>query len=295
MDGFSIRACELNESDKWTDFLNRNFGYQAPLSYAVDFAPLFSPDALSRSRLVWKDDKIASSATLYPTTAIGVDGTLKLGIIGAVATSEEFRGQGLSSRLLSELEKLAHDSKLDAIMLWSDQREFYAKAGFSAVGRQEIFSLAELPPPDMLVRGTAVYGWDWKQVRALYESHRLRVARTDAYWKTLESIKSCTRIQWMDDTGRVLAYLGFDRGKDLHGIVHEWGGNAEALHCLLWVVLQNRPNLMWLTHPALDDRIRSLLPTSPLSSSTLALTKIINPAISSEFFDDVWFWGLDSL
>jgi predicted N-acetyltransferase YhbS len=295
MDGVLIRACRPDESEKWTEFLNRNFGYQTPNSYAVDFAPLFDSNALGHSRLAWINNKIASSATLYPTTAITPQQQIKLGIIGAVATSEEFRGKGLSQQLLQELEATARSLKLDALMLWSDQREFYTKAGFQQVGKQEVFGLADLPPPEMLMSGTAVYGWDWHQVRAIYENHPTRVQRTDAYWHALENIKSCTRVQWIDDTGTVLAYLGFDRGKDLHGIVHEWGGTPQALHCLLWVVLQNRPNLMWLTHPALEDPIRAALPTEPLSQSTLAFAKILNRSMSYESFENIWFWGLDSL
>lgn len=295
MEGIEVRACGPAETEKWADFLNRNFGYAAGQNYAIDFAPLFTADALARSRLAWKYGQIASSATLFPVTAVAPTTKIKLGIVGAVATDESFRGQGLSTRLLGELENLAHLSGLNAMILWSDQVEFYAKAGYEPVGQQHIYMLETLPKPDKLAPGTATYGWDWAQVRSLYEQHPLRMERGEQYWKALESIKSCTRVQWMDDQGKVKAYLGFDRGKDLHGIIHEWGGEAEALRSLTWIVLHNRPNLMWLTHPELNDPIRSLLTTPPVSQGTLGLVKILKPGLSKKAFDQTWFWGLDSL
>lgn len=290
-----IRACALHESEQWAEFLNRNFGYEPGQSYSTDFAPLFVPQALAGSRLFWKDGKIASSATLYPVSALTPAGRLDLGIVGAVATDETYRGQGLSTKLLTEVEKIAQAKSLDAIVLWSDQLEFYGKAGYQPVGSQEIYALSTLPKPAKLASGTAAYGWDWKQVRSSYEAHSSRIERSDEYWKSLEGIRSCTRVQWLDEQGVVKAYLGFDRGKDLNGIIHEWGGEAKALTSLLWVVLHNRPNLLWLTHPNLNDPIRAQLDDTPVVQSHMALTKLLKPGLSIKPFEDLWFWGLDSL
>ncbi|MBI3557910.1 MAG: GNAT family N-acetyltransferase [Deltaproteobacteria bacterium] len=290
-----FRPCSPNESKSWAEFLDRNFGYTPPNSYAVDFAPLFDSSALPRSCLVFDANKIVSSATLYPVTVVTPARQLQLAIIGAVATDEGFRGQGLSTHVLAELEIAARASQLDGIILWSDKTEFYAKSGYTPVGKQLIISLEQLPKPSSMVEGTPVYGWDWAQVRILYTRHRMRVARTESHWKSIEEIKSCTRVQWIDNNGRVLAYLGFDRGRDLNGIIHEWGGDKNALHCLLWTVLQSRPNLMWLTHPNLRDPILSILPDGRAIDGTLALFKSLNPQVTATDLDTAWFWGLDSL
>lgn len=279
----------------WEDFLNKNFGYEKPQSYAVDFAPLFETSALENSRLVWHEGRIVASATLYPVTVVTPQRDFRLGIVGAVATAPEFRGRGISSHVLGELEQAGRAAGLNGLVLWSDKDDFYAKAGYTRVGRQLIYPLAGLAAPRSLTEGTPIYGWDWPQVRELYAGHPLRVARTNDHWQGLERIRSCTRVQWVHNDGHVLAYLGFDRGRDLHGIVHEWGGNREALHCLVWTVLQSRPELLWLTHPALQDTIRPLLPQPPLVDSHLALFKPLTPALSASDLDDAWFWGLDSL
>jgi predicted N-acetyltransferase YhbS len=289
------RPCRPQDTLQWAEFLNRNFGYGPGQSYAVDFAPLFDQAALPLSQLVWKDEQIAASASLYPVVVVTPMAQLKLGVVGAVATDQQFRGQGLSTQVLKDIEQAALAKGLEGLILWSDQTEFYAKSGYAPVGRQIICSLENLPAPYTMAHGTAVYGWDWTQVRILYTRHSLRVARTEAHWKSLESIQSCTRLQWLDNEGRVKAYIGFDRGHDLKGIIHEWGGEAKALHCLLWTILQNRPSLMWLTHPDLNDPILPLLPEVRGTEGTLALFKSLSPAVLPEDLDQAWFWGLDSL
>ena len=295
MSELETRPCSQNDLKSWGEFLDKNFGYAPPNSYAVDFAPLFEASALQRSCLVFNEKQIVSSATLYPVTVVTPAKVLQLAIIGAVATDEGFRGQGLSTQVLAWLEESARALKMDGIVLWSDKTEFYAKSGFAPAGKQLIISLEQLPKPTSMAPGAPVYGWDWAQVRILYTRHRMRVARTEEHWKAIERIKSCTRIQWVDASGRVQAYLGFDRGRDMNGIIHEWGGDKSALHCLLWTVLQSRPNLMWLTHPALRDPIMAILPDGRAIDGTLALFKSLNPQVTAADLDNTWFWGLDSL
>lgn len=296
MGGLEVRPCGPSETESWARFLDQNFGYQAPHSYAVDFAPLFGREALERSRLLFKEGRIVASAALHPVEVVTPSRRLRLGVVGAVATDEKERGNGFSRNILAELESLAREAGLEGLILWSDQAGFYEKSGYSAVGRQLIYSLADLPAPKLPIHGAPVYGWDWKQVRSLYEAHRLRIARTEEYWRAIESVKSVTRVQWVDPDGSVRAYLGFDRGHDLKDIVHEWGGEAEALHRLLWTVLQSRPRLMWLTHPALVDPIaKRFLTEGPLVDGTLALFKPLGSGIAFSELEQAWFWGLDSL
>jgi predicted N-acetyltransferase YhbS len=294
MKDLEVRPCGPGETQSWTEFLNKSFGYETGQSYAVDFAPLFEPGALSRSRLAWSGGEIVSSATFFPVIAVTPRARLRLAIVGAVATHEQHRGQGLSAQVLEEIERAARGYSVDALILWSDKREHYAKLGFEPAGKQRLYMLNGLPAPAKPADGTPAYGWDWGAVRFLYETHRCRIDRSDDYWRSLEAIRSCTRVQWLDPEGRVRAYLGFDRGRDMKNVVHEWGGEPEALHTLLWTVLQNRNELLWLTHPSLTDPIRPLL-GDPLVEEALALFKPVGPGATPGRLADVWFWGLDSL
>lgn len=296
-----ITACSPERLQEWWRFLDRAFGYEAPQSYRVDFAPLFEPENLPFSRLLIVDGKIASSAALYPTTALTSAGPVRFGVVGAVATDGAFRGRGFSKQVLQEIEKAATELKLDALILWSDKAEHYEKLGFQGMGEQEIYSLNALPGFSRGARtirpqGAAREGWTSGAVRSLYNMHRLRAERGDLYWSAIEKITSCRRMEWVDPAGVPRAYIGFHRGRDMQNIIHEWGGDARALHALTLAALEKNPALLWLTCPALEDPIRALLPPGeePVLEGRLALVKPLLdlPAGALESF---WFWGLDSL
>lgn len=295
MTTFEPKACSKSQINEWISFLDSQFEYGDSHSYGVDFAPLFEDKAISNSRLIYIDGRIAASAIVYPKKMFIGEDTLNLGVIGAVATHPDFRNQGMSSAIIEELEKIAQSLKLDGMILWSDKEEFYSKLGFFPLGQQLIYFLASLESAPE-VSGKATRGWNLAQVSNLYNMHVVRSERTQEYWKSLERITSCDRYQWVDDTGAVKAYLGFNRGKDMQNVIHEWGGEADFLHALVSEVLRTHPNLMWLTHPDLNDPIRKKLPTDekPILKSHLGLMRLfhkIEPAI----IERLWFWGLDSL
>ncbi|MGE4231801.1 MAG: GNAT family N-acetyltransferase [Bacteriovoracia bacterium] len=290
-----VKPCALNERKAWIEFLDKNFGYSQPQSYSVDFAPFFNVSSLSWSRLLWQDNKIIASAALRPVTAIGRIGRIRLGIVGAVATATDRRGQGLSVPVMTEIEFLARANNIDGLILWSDQLEFYSKFDFKPTGTQLIFPLEDVELPVTKEQEKAfkiVPGWSF-EVRGLYDKHPLRLERDDEYWKAADQIISCTRMQALKDD-EVVAYLGFDRGRDLQNIVHEWGGDPIALMVLVQKVLQTRPKLFWMTHPQLQDPIRSHAEKiwKPIHSH-MALFKPLSDKIKN--LHDFWFWGLDSL
>lgn len=288
-----IRKCELEERQQWGVFLDRNFGYAEGQSYATDFAPLFESEALDRSRIAIVEGRIAASASGYPVTLLTPRARMPVTIVGAVATDERHRGLGYSKAVLAEIERDAVRGGSAGLVLWSDKIEFYQKLGFFEVGRQELFSLARFGG-GALVDGDAEYRWDWPQVRDLYERHSHRIARTEKHWSALAGITSCTRAQWRDRHGLVSAYLAFDRGRDLKGIVHEWGGERNALMSLVRAVLKKRPELLWLSSPVLADAISPML-GAPIHEGALARFKPLIQSVRADDLSDAWFWGLDSL
>ncbi|HRK02601.1 MAG TPA: hypothetical protein PLH57_08035, partial [Oligoflexia bacterium] len=124
-----------------------------------------------------------------------------------------------------------------------------------------------------------------------------RCERTPEYWAELEKIRTCTRLQWLNEQGEATAYLAYNRGKDLKGVVHEWGGEGNALTKLAAVAASKNSDLTWLTHPGLADPIMGLAENrtslKPLMQSHLALFKPLTSRVID--YSKFWFWGLDSL
>ncbi len=291
-----MEPCKPEKVEDWIQFLDQVFLYEQPLSFGIDFAPLFLPQNLENSRIIYKDGQIAASASLFEQSMIIPDASYRIGIIAAVATHPNFRNQGFSTQILEEMEMLGREKNLDALVLWSQQEEFYEKVGFKTFGKQELYSLGgfnyEGPP-----QGLIIPGWDEPgKLSLLYREHAMRSDRTDEYWNCLTQIKSVQRYHLKNTkSAEITAYVGIGRGKDMQNIIHEWGGEAESLRYLLKQILMRSQELIWLTHPNLKDPIREILPeNSKVQSGVLGLIKCLN-SIPQKSQDQIWFWGLDSM
>lgn len=298
-----IRNPESRDIDAIEKLLNESFQYGDGESYRIDFAPLFSKEALQTSRVVIGDGGLIASGALHVAKVASIQTTYTAGIIGAIATNSKHRNAGFASKIIQELEAVARTQGCNFLVLWSDQVEFYEKLGFTPAGAQEVYLAAEIfqtIDQSMLIKifesvpGNAAYGWN-DEVRNMYQKHRLRCVRTENYWREIEKIRSCTRLQWLGLDGIAKAYLGFNRGKDLKGVIHEWGGEPNALVKLIAAAITKNPELTWLTHPNIEDPFLKLAKNNvgPIMKSHLALFKTLSTKKID--YSNIWFWGLDSL
>jgi predicted N-acetyltransferase YhbS len=299
--GFTIRPCSAEDTDRWVAFLDEAFGYQHPHTYAVDFAPSFQPHNLKNGRLLFVGDELASTGISCLKTAVTPTGSLKIAVIGAIATAPAWRKKGYSKRILEWLIGEAEASGADGCLLWSDNPEFYARFGFKPVGKQLLYPLKNLdvpvPAEDLKLEPV----WTSEEVLPLYEQHRSRVMREHQDWKDLERITSCLHFQARDREGTVQAYAGVGRGKDMVNVIHEWGGTAQGLFLVLQRFLEAERGLFWLSHPILEDPVRSLLDSQGIKPETGPMGLFYTceagkkRAELPKILDQLWFWGLDSL
>lgn len=159
---------------------------------------------------------------------------LPAGLIGSVATDPRFRRQGLCSAVLARAEsELARRGALLAV-LWADDRAWYEKRGWRALGWEIDFhlpaTLMQTLPEPFGVRERAA--GDDEQIHALYERHAERVARSP---EETRSLLACPGMEVLvlERWGRIAGYSCLGRGADLRDVVHEWGGDAQALFALL--------------------------------------------------------------
>ncbi len=289
------KSCENNDVEKWIKFLDRIYSYESPQSYAEDFAPLFEKSALENSRILYKGTEIISCGTLFPVKVIEESKVNHLGVVGAIATDPDHRRMGYSKKVLEELEVKSNALSLDGIILWSDQREFYSKLGFSLIGNQKIFQLNSVDQFKSEIGDIDNY-WS-EEVIPLYNSHQYRCDRSKTHWNLILKNKSSQKYQIKDKSGKVRAYLAFDKGKDLQNIIHEWGGDKNFLLQLVsYVVLKKQIEgikLFWLT----GDVLKNADPIhwdvqEMIFEDSLCLYKELKGKKSTPNF---WIWGFDSL
>jgi predicted N-acetyltransferase YhbS len=242
---------------QFSQLLDRNFGVKAPGRFMDDF-PIWDeklgPEGEKVLRIgVWDGDALVSCAGVRLAQLRVPTGSLDVALIGAVATAESHRGQGLASRTVSLAVEWARERGAGLAMLWGGETALYERLGFELCGVQVRPPLSELDlgaPLKDLSQITLGRGW----IPTLMSSLRMRgsgvkLAPQDERW--MEAHQGVDWY-WLGDPESPQAYAGIGRGIDLHGLVHEWGGESpEALKALLQLVCMERPDAQLLASPEL--------------------------------------------
>lgn len=212
------------------------------------------------------------------------------GLIGSVATDPRFRRRGLCTAVLERAEaELARRGALLAV-LWADDRAYYEKRGWRAFGWEIDFhlpaALMERLPEPFGVRERSPS--DDEQIHALYERHAERVARS---LEETRSLLACPGMEVLvlERWGRIAGYSCLGRGADLRDVVHEWGGDAQALLALLREHLARRRERgeeqgLYLIAPpsAIDVAERLTLLGAALAQGVVGMGKIVRTDAAAE-------------
>lgn len=266
--------------------------------------------------------RLAGCAAARTATCYASNGKIKLGIIGAVATDPLYRGRGVASDAVSFLLKWLESQDVAMTVLWGSDVGFYARFGFRPFGAQLMLGLKdylETSHPQQArdvgkPSGIVKQGWvDGIFNKMLQRRTGLKHELCDIEW-----IREHRHVEWfwMGSPEQPDAYVGYGRGIDLQGLVHEWGGDPGALRTLLSRVGELYPNAKILGSPELLGRPR-------MGAQTLGLALIHQPEVILKayglpkerlpeapletlkdprtiFGDErnpglpLWFWGLDS-
>lgn len=213
----------------------------------------------------------------------------KIGIVGNVATAEEFRGRGLMRTMFETIKKIASKNGIDTLLLWSDLQEFYQKLGFRSCGLERRFIFAA------------------DRLKFFAERIQLSIATPDSASEILplryQTKKTLDRSLWemrqqlsIPDTHTLQfagGYIVEGRGADLRETVHEWGAKCPqdllaALHGL--VQWRGLSHIMLLTPQEIQSSWESVL-----SANAESVTVHPMAMVDSDGFDDLFVWGLDSI
>ena len=229
---------------------------------------------------------VISTCSLLVRDLVMPEARLRLGLIGSVATDPAQRGRGLATTALKTAERELAQRGCMASFLWADQAQFYEARGYRAAATEvdwflPLGSAQALPEPSSVRPGRP---GDAAAVHALYERHDRRVLRTR---EETAALLGSPGMRWLVRTAvepeqEVVAYGCLGRGRDLAGVVHEWGGAAVDVLALVRALLESSsgaedsPGLFLMSPPA-SDEIAELLEAAQATSlvGVLGMAKIL--------------------
>jgi GNAT superfamily N-acetyltransferase len=210
----------------------------------------------------------------------------RIGIVGGVVTSPDFRGQGLATRLVANACEAHRREGCAAAALWGSEHTLYRRIGFRLAGEQARVPLDELLAGRPARAATIHEGWTTGVFHALLRrSGGLALEEADRSW--IEAHRN-VRWFWAGSLEQPSAYAALGRGIDLGGIVHEWGGEPAALQGLLHDLASKHGAREILAPPRAIRDLGLNLPRDCVEPLCLLLEFEPVPP------EALWFWGLDS-
>jgi hypothetical protein len=212
-----------------------------------------------------------------------------MGVIGAVCTSERERGKGLAKKAIELILEEGKKLNVSAYFLWTAQPEVYEKFGFKEFSKQHRIELSEIKLESKIPLVSIKEGLTPKVFELCCQRKMgFEMFPDDLAWMRRHLH---TKWVWLEQSGQVIAYAAIGRGIDLQGIIHDFGGESDALETLFFLIKNKKPELQIMCHPITKSEYQFL---------NWAPTGIIETMCYARFDDHsfeprgIWFWGLDS-
>lgn len=309
----TIKNCLTN------DFKRRNTLLQESLrpekiSYNIcqEYPIVLNEKNSKYSYCLYNKDALIAHCNLWPREIISNNNTeiSKVGLIGNVATSLTYRGQGMMRALFRKIERIAKKQKIDCIFLWSELNDFYEKLGFSTVS-QELRLLLPCNPTwrnsdhdfDILLSSQLTD----QEARRLFRSiSELRPSIPHTVSRDYSSFLKLIKIPDMHiclhyDKQQKIDFFSFiGKGYDMQGVIHEWGFRDISI---LKMFLGELSHISELTEILLLSPVETpesdLLKAISISYECfpMALGKSLTnePITQINWAQNSFIWGLDSI
>lgn len=271
--------------------------------FDAEYPTVFGPRARGTIVREVDDGRVRSACAILVRDLRTPAGSIRVGLIGSVATASADRGRGLASMVLRRAEEELARRGCVAGLLWADDETFYGARGYARIGCEEDFvlgreTLARLPES---TRVRDARSGDAGAIHRLYREHPRRVIRTRRETAALlgaPGMRVFVHERGGENgdahDGAIDAYLCLGRGGDMVGAAHEWGGDTDALLRLLRAALAE-PDVapLYLMAPLTADgtpaagltaRLRELgVPSAP---GVLAMGKLLDPRAAIRLVED---------
>ncbi|HED65205.1 MAG TPA: GNAT family N-acetyltransferase [Planctomycetes bacterium] len=195
-----------------------------------EYPLVFHPKFPGRVVCMSEGEDVRSACAILARDFVVGKTTIRGGMIGSVATHEDWQSHGLGTRILVEAEAALQIEGCGFALLWAQSPEFYLQRGYGPIGREFDITIdreaaARLPEPN----GVRPFEPnDVSSLHALYQSHSQRVVRSE---EETAALLGCPKMTCLvaERGGEVIAYACCGRGEDLANTIHEWSGEEEAV------------------------------------------------------------------
>jgi len=236
------------------DWLNEGLRPGRPGRLESEYPHLFSTDSKAVAITCFKGPEPVAFCILWPTRFELARGTLGAGLISLVFTDPRERGQGLARRVVRRAIAETRAQGLGLCLLWSDPAlsDFYRSQGFTRAGNETLLAVdrqtisAGLAAKtdgslrsDEVLRIAPAREEDWPSILAL-RARRACHAPLDGHARTWLAIPDLD-IRVARDSRGVAGFAMRGRGDDFQGVIHEWGGDPEAVLRCCEILLAQQP------------------------------------------------------
>lgn len=208
-----------------TEFLDVQFGYNAPLSYAIDFAPLFS----EHNDAHWVVEREPSSGKIISTGAYylrTLTNGVPVALIGAIATDENFRHQGLATKVVNTLMDHAKKDGAHWAFLWTDKPEFFETLGFNPQGLLLVVEAISTNTNNPTFKFEKITSIEWLKWYVATRTHTdfliFKLSpRELADLSLIESVQ-----YYIGKSTHTTVLFAHSRGLDMQNIIHSWSAST---------------------------------------------------------------------
>lgn len=264
------------------EFLTRNLRPGISGSIADEYPLSLGRSQRHNMRVLFENGEVIAHAVMKPILVKTPMGVLKVAGIGSVVTSEAFRNQGHSTRIIESCLEAAKAADCDLAILWTDLFDFYRRLGFELAGSEvsilinrELAANKTTTPLYKFVDSSKIAP---DSLLRLFHQHSVSSHRTAEDVKALLSIPNSRVSTAWDISGKLVAYAVEGKGADLDGYVHEWGGSSSSVVALLSHMRLTQKRDLRLMAPGHAHNLIAKLESQgcPIHRGYLGMVKILN-------------------
>lgn len=216
------------------NFLTRSLRPEQNWSIETEYPTALSSQNRHNVRIMTHNNEIVSHSVVKPMIIRSPHIVYKVAGIGSVITSENYRNQGFSQKILAECLHLSEQQKCDVAILWTNLHDFYRKLGFELAGTENSFVVEnEFSAPLSGLRYSNEKNIAPEALNRLYSQHTVGTIRTTEEIKQYLKIPQSRLYTAWNLDGTLAAYVVEGKGADLQNYIHEWGGGVSELLSLL--------------------------------------------------------------